>query len=227
MHRSFRQTDHSKLFFIRMGLIFPVCLIYIPVTRTLFREILMKKEEEELILAEYQPKHSWFSCLQGMEWLCREVTKRFVLWEAFFSYFLVPATYTGCCREKTRPKPCLFPTLLPPFLAYSWRNLDSPCSSWSSCILCTTLWLGGSPHASFSRPPCIQSVPQHSKCCWGHPASKTQQLYLGPNHSPSSIWCFCGPFPSLFLFLLIYWESGFGSIGNTLYMYGAKNLLLV
>lgn len=47
MHRSFRQTHHSKLFCIGMGLIFPVCLIYREITEILFKEILMKKEEEE------------------------------------------------------------------------------------------------------------------------------------------------------------------------------------
>lgn len=53
-----------------MGLIFPVCLIYTPVTETLFNEILMKKEEEELIRAEYQPKHSRYSLLQAVDWFC-------------------------------------------------------------------------------------------------------------------------------------------------------------
>lgn len=48
MNQTFRKTDYSKLFFIRMGLIFPTCLIYTLVTETLLKEILMKKDEEFL-----------------------------------------------------------------------------------------------------------------------------------------------------------------------------------
>lgn len=40
-----------------MGLTFPLCWIYTPVTETLFKAILMKKEEKELIIADYQLKH--------------------------------------------------------------------------------------------------------------------------------------------------------------------------
>lgn len=35
-----------------MRLIFPVCLIYIPVTEILFREILMQKEKAEFTVSE-------------------------------------------------------------------------------------------------------------------------------------------------------------------------------
>lgn len=83
-----------------MGLIFPVCLIYTPVTETLFKEILMKKEEEELILAEYQPKHSRYSPLQGMEWLCTGMMERLMLQQSFLRTFPVSATCTGSCKEK-------------------------------------------------------------------------------------------------------------------------------
>lgn len=82
-----------------MGLIFPVCLIYTPVTETLFNEILMKKEEEELIRAEYQPKHSRYSLLQATDWFCTDVMERFMLQKAFLRAFLASATCIECCKE--------------------------------------------------------------------------------------------------------------------------------
>lgn len=84
-----------------MGLIFPVCLIYTLVTETLFNKILMKKEEEELILADYQTNHSHYSPLQGMEWLCTGMMERLMLQKAFLRAFPVSDTCAVCCCEKS------------------------------------------------------------------------------------------------------------------------------
>lgn len=47
----------------------------------------MKKEEEGLILVEYQPKHSCYSPLWGMEWLCTGMMERLMLQKAFLRAF--------------------------------------------------------------------------------------------------------------------------------------------
>jgi len=60
----------------------------------------MKKEEEELILAEYQPKHSCYIPLQRMEWLCRGMMERLILPKTFLRASSVSATCTGCYKEK-------------------------------------------------------------------------------------------------------------------------------
>lgn len=223
MHWSFRQTDHSKLFFIRMGLIFPVCLIYTLVTETLFKEILMKKKEEELILAEYQPKHSHYSPLQGIEWLCTGMMERLTLQKAFLRAFPVLVTCTGCCKEKLWPKHCLFPTLplsCPSFLAHCWRNLGGPClpGSWVALLMP----LPPSPCACRQFLSTVSVVELWLLGTSSHSASATGS---GSRQQPCQCMVFRWSFSTLFLFLPLHWESASWSIGNILCIYGEKNLL--
>lgn len=140
MNQTFRKTDYSKLFFIRTRLIFPMCLIYTPVTETLLKEILMKKEEEFLQIV------SQSIYVQG---LSREWSGFAQRWwksscpESLSQGFVTLSDLYRALQRKFVI--CLFP---PPDSVLSFLSdplLEKPGQLLPSWEL---PWLGGSPHAS-------------------------------------------------------------------------------
>jgi len=131
-----------------------------------------------------------------MEWLCRGIMERFMLWKAFPG----PSHFYWVLQSKSMTKFLLLPystfILCGPLL----EKPRQPLSFLELISFVQTLWSGGSLHASSSWTPCLQAVPLHSKCYWGHPPA-SQLQHLGPDGRPSNIWCFHSPF--LFVFVLI------------------------
>lgn len=200
-----------------MGLIFPVCLIYTPVTETLFKEILMKKEEEELILAEYQPKHSRCSPLQGMEWLCTGMMERLMLQQTFLRTFPVSATFLILSlslwklhrKATTKTLPVPYPTSALPFL--SGPLLEKPGQPLPSLELTDFVLnpcLGGCPHASSSeRCACRQLLSTVNAVeLWllGGSSQSASGTTFGSRQQPCPYTVFPWSFSTLFLFLLLY-----------------------
>lgn len=189
MNQTFRKTDYSKLFFIRTRLIFPMCLIYTPVTETLLKEILMKKEEEFLRIV------SQSIYVQG---LSREWSGFAQRWwksscpESLSQGFVTLSDLYRALQRKFVI--CLFPleTLsCPSFLIHCWRNLGSSClpESFPDCVaLPMPLPWSTVPAGSSSE----QQMPLGFGC-WDDPASQPQQLLYGQFRNPVNIWCSPGP----------------------------------
>lgn len=121
MNQTFTKTDYSKLFFIRMGLIFPKCLIYTPVTETLLKETFMKKEEEFLCIVS----QSIYVRGLSREWSGTGMIKKFMPRKSFSGL---------CCSQQlvqdTAKKICALPVPFPNsvlsfFLTHCWRTLAS------------------------------------------------------------------------------------------------------
>lgn len=158
MNQTFRKTDYSKLFFIRTRLIFPMCLIYTPVTETLLKEILMKKEEEFLQIV------SQSIYVQG---LSREWSGFAQRWwksscpESLSQGFVTLSDLYRALQRKfvicLFPRPKLCPVL--PFWPTAGETWAAPAFLRASL----TGWL--SP-CLFLEALCLQAVPQRSKCRW-------------------------------------------------------------
>lgn len=111
MNQTFGKTDYSKLFFIRMGLIFPMCLIYISATETLLKEILMKKEGEFLqsVIQSIYVRGS-----PGNGVALNTYDRKVHAQKVFFRALLLSATCTGHCKENLCSA-CSLPKLCPVF----------------------------------------------------------------------------------------------------------------
>lgn len=164
-----------------------------------------------------------------MEWLCTGMMERLMLCKAFLWPFPGSATRTASCKEKLWLKPCLFPTIplpCPSLLARCWRNLGSPCflrSSWTLCI--TPGWVSLQMPLPRSHCSCrhFLSAAEAVELCLLEASSQSASApAFGSRQQPCQCMVLLWSFAALFLFLLLYWESGFGSVGNILCTHAEK-----